>query len=72
MGLVQDWITFELAVRIRNSNVYSDISEAGKKKLRFASSLLFAFLIFALLVYSTIIIASAHKEGNHGYAFIYD
>ena len=70
MGLVQDWITFELAVRIRNAKGYTDISEAGKKKLRFASILLFAFLILGLIVYSIVLIASAHTEENHGWAFL--
>ena len=36
VGVVQDWITLELAIRIHNAKGYSDISEAGKKKLRFA------------------------------------
>ena len=34
VGVIQDWITLELAVRIRNAKGYSDISEAAKKKLR--------------------------------------
>ena len=30
VGIVQDWITFELAIRIHNARGYSDISEAAK------------------------------------------
>ena len=36
VGVVHDWITLELAIRIHHSKVYTEISEAGKKKLRIA------------------------------------
>ena len=61
-----------MAVRIRNAKGYTDISEAGKKKLRFASGLFFALLILAFAVLSTVIIVSAHKDENRGWAFMYD
>ena len=36
VGVVQDWITLELAIRIRNSKGNSDIPEAMKRKLYLA------------------------------------
>ena len=69
VGIVQDWITFELAIRIHNARGYSDISEAAKKKLRFAFAILFTILILAFLAYSLIVIISARKEENIGFAF---
>ena len=69
VGIVQDWITFELAIRIHNARGYSDISEAAKKKLRFVFSILFTILILAFLAYSLIVISSARKEENIGIAF---
>ena len=69
VGLVQDWITFELAIRIRNSNVVSDISESGKKRLRLARRILFTAITLAFLAYSAIVIVSAHMQENDGFTF---
>ena len=69
MGAVQDWITLELAIRIRNSKGDSDISEAAKKKLRKTSGVLIVFLALTFVIFAVITIVSAHKQGNEGYAF---
>ena len=67
VGVIQDWITLELAVRIRNAKGYSDISEAAKKKLRRASSVLVATMALSLVIFTVIVIVSARK--HHGYSF---
>ena len=69
MGAVQDWITLELAIRIRNAKGDSDISEAAKKKLRKRSGVLIFFLALTFVIFAVITIVSAHKQGNEGYAF---
>ena len=53
VGVVQNWITFELAIRIHHSKGYSDISFAQKKKLKFTRSLLF-FIVTVLFIAFTI------------------
>ena len=70
VGIVQDWITFELAVRIHNAKGYSDISEAEKRKLRKASIVLFTVVTLAFIAWAITIIVVAHKEGNEGWAFL--
>ena len=67
IGVVQNWITIELAIRIRNAKGYSDISEAAKKKLRRASSVLVATMALSLVIFTVIVIVSARK--HHGYSF---
>ena len=67
MGVVQDWITLELAIRIRNAKGYSDISEAAKKKLRRTSGALIVILALSFVIFTVISIDSAHKQG--GYPF---
>ena len=69
VGLVKDWITLELAIRIRNSNGYSEVAEAVKKKLLFARKLLFGVITSMFVTFNLVVIASAHKDGNHGTAF---
>ena len=62
MGVVQDWITLELAIRIHNSKGHSDISEAAKKKLRLARRVLFAVISIAFAAFSvTEIVLTYHK-----------
>ena len=56
VGIVQDWITLELAVRIHNAKVDSDISEAGKKKLRLVSYYIFSGITLAFLACTVSII----------------
>ena len=67
--MVQDWITLELAIRIRNSRGYSDISEAAKKKLRRTSGVLIVILALTFVTWTVTVIVSAHEQGHEGYAF---
>ena len=69
VGVVQDWITLELAIRIRNSKGYSNISEKAKIKLRFVRRVLFIVVAIIFTAYSFTIIVLASKNGNHGQAF---
>ena len=69
VGVVQDWITIELAIRIHNSKGHTDISEVAKKKLRLARCVLFVITTLAFLAFTLFVIFSAHKEGNNGEAF---
>ena len=66
---MQDWITFELAIRIRFAKVYSDISEEAKARLRIARRVLFALLALAFLALSITIIVSARIPENEGWSF---
>ena len=71
VGVVQDWITLELAIRIRNAKGDSDISEATKKKLRRTSGVLIVIITLIFVTFAVISIVSAHKQGNDGYSFLY-
>ena len=64
VGVVQDWITIELAIRIHNSNGYSDISESVKKKLRVARKILFALLTLTFVAFSVTTLVSSLKSKN--------
>ena len=59
VGAVQDWITLELAIRIRNAKVDSDISEAAKKKLRRMSGVLIVIIALIFVIFTVIAIVSA-------------
>ena len=72
VGLVQDWITLELAISIHSSRGSSDISAAGKRKLRITGAVLFAAITLAFIAFATTVIVSAHKEGNHGIAYLHN
>ena len=69
VGMVQDWITFELALGIHYVNGNSFLSEAARAKLRLTSQVLFAILALALLAFSIATMVSAHEEENDGIAF---
>ena len=69
VGIVQDWITFELAIRMHKTRGYYDISEAAKNRLHCAFGLLLAGLTLAFLSFSLIVIISARKPEHSGYAF---
>ena len=64
MGAVQDWITLELAIRIRNDKSNSDISDAAKRRLRKTSGALFVIITVFFIAFSVTVIVLAHKEGN--------
>ena len=69
IGVVQNWITIELAIRIRNAKGYSDISEAAKKKLRTTSGVLIVIIALTFVSFTATVIVSAHKQEHEGYAF---
>ena len=69
VGLVQDWITLELAVRIHNARGVTDISETAKRKLRKIRSILFAVTTFLFAAFSVYVVVTAHLAGNEGFAF---
>ena len=69
MGAVQDWITLELAIRIRNAKVDSDISKAAMRKLRTMSGVLIVFITLSFVTFTVTVIVSAHKPGNYGFSF---
>ena len=69
VGVVQDWITLELAIRIHHAKGYSDISEAAKSKLRYISGVLFATITMVFVALSITVIVSASKHRNSGFAF---
>ena len=69
VGVVQDWITLELAIRVRNSKGYSNISPEKKATLRKVSSALFIITGVIFLAWSATVIVSARQPGNEGIAF---
>ena len=69
MGAVQDWITLELAIRIRNDKSNSDISDAAKRRLRKTSGALFVIITVFFIAFTVTVIVLAHKEGNEGIPF---
>ena len=62
VGIIQDWITIELAIRIRNAKGSSDVPELVKKKLCICRRSLFTILILAFVTFCVIFIVSAHKK----------
>ena len=71
MGVVQDWITLELAVRIHSSKSFTEICEEAERKLRVTRRILFAAIIVAFVAFSIAVIVSAHKPENSGLAFAF-
>ena len=69
VGVVQDWITLELAIRIHNARGSSDISTAAKRKLRSIFRIIFIGLTLFFTVWSITILESARKPGNEKEAF---
>lgn len=65
VGVVQNWITFELAIRIHHSKGYSDISEAAKKKLRFTRSLLFLIITISFVAFTISMIILGLKGADY-------
>ena len=69
VGLVQDWVTLELAVRIHGSKGEKDISKAGLSRLRAIFKIVYLVLIVGLLAYTISVIVSAYQPNNDGRAF---
>ena len=65
VGVVQDWITLELAIRIHHSKVNTEISEAGQKKLRIARSVLFAILTIFFVAFSLYVFISEDLDRDN-------
>ena len=72
VGIVQDWITLELAIRIHSAKGSSDISRAAKKRLRLAFALVFLGLVIGFIAWNIAVYVSAREPGNYGYAFLGD
>ena len=72
VGIVQDWITLELAIRIHSAKGSSDISTAAKKRLRLAFAFVFIGLIIGFIAWNIAVYVSACVPGNYGYAFVGD
>ena len=69
VGMVQDWVTVELAVRIHVSKSFGDITEAGIKRLHSIFKIVFAILIVGFTALIITVIVSARQPGNYGIAF---
>ena len=68
VGLVQDWITFELAVRMHISNSEHGFSPAHKDRLHAIFRIVYVVLALALIAWIVIVIVSAHLSDD-GLAF---
>ena len=66
---MHDWITIELAIRIRHSKGYKNITESMKKFLRIVRLVLFSLLFVAFGTFAASVTVTAHFEKNYGYAF---
>ena len=69
VGVVQDWITLELAIRIRNARGYEDISEAAIRKLRMTRLVLFIIVSLTFVALTIAVFVSAYNTSNETYAF---
>ena len=69
VGITQDWITLELAIRIHYSTGRLDIFQATENKLRSIRLFLFANITIIFCAFSIFEILSAHEYGSNGYAF---
>ena len=69
VGVVQDWITLELAIRIRLARSHTDVSKTAVKKLRGVFAWLFFILTLALIAWTFAVLVTARKEVNHGSSF---
>ena len=69
VGVVQDWITLELAIRIRNAKGYKDISETAIRKLRIVRFILFTIVSVTFIALTIAVFVSAYRTNNSLYAF---
>ena len=70
VGLVQDWTTLELAIRIHVSKGVNDISDDGKLRLRAIFKIVYLVILVVLIAFITTVIVSAHLPKNDGWAFL--
>ena len=64
VGVIQDWITCQLAIRIHLTKDSSDISEKAKKRLDCSSKVLFGVLSLVLGAFTITVIVLAHFDGD--------
>ena len=69
VGITQDWITFELAIRIRNSKGHTNISPQTKKRLKVAKNILFGLTLLIYVCYVSGLIVSSTFKKNDNMAF---
>ena len=69
VGVAQDWITVELAFRIRNSRSHTTMPEWTKRRLIKAQYILFAITFFLYTCYVTAVLVTSRLDGNNGIAF---
>ena len=69
VGLVQDWITLELAVRIRIEKGEYEFLKSDRNRLRATFKVVFLTLILGLIAWIITVIYSAHQPDNEGCAF---
>ena len=69
VGIVQDWVTMELALRSRIIRRYGSVPQASIRRLRTIFNIFFLVLILAFIAWIIAVIVSAHQPGNEGYAF---
>ena len=60
VGLVQDWVTVELAVRIHVSKGVHDISKAGINRLRAIFKIVYLALVVGFIAWIITVIVSDH------------
>ena len=68
VGLVQDWVTLELAIRIHITKAEYKFSPAHRNRLRAIFKIVFAVLLLALIAWTVTVIVYAHQD-DEGYAF---
>ena len=69
IGIVQDWVTVELNIRVNNYNAEFDAPDFAIRKLHAISKIIFLVLIVSLSAYSITVIVIAHQPGNDGIAY---
>ena len=70
MGIIQDWITLELAIRIHISKGEHDISDHGLNRLKAIFKVVLLVLTVGLIAFIITVIVSAHQPDHDGRAFI--
>ena len=68
VGIVQDWITFELAVRIHIEKSKHKVTAGEKNRLKTIFKVVWLVLIIALIAFIITVIVSAHQN-YYGLAF---
>ena len=69
VGVVQDWITLELAIRIKNTKRNAQLTKKLQKRLKTGQYIVFTLTGLCLVSLSTFVFFTANDENNNGYAF---